>query len=112
MRGLQLTVLLFLLGIVCGIPIDNDLRDRYDFQLDLEFQQEGATPLQFFYTYDRENETLKMAVKVQNLGWVGIGLSPNAFMPDTDVVIGWVDESGRGFLQVSSQCKPEVTVYA
>ena len=45
---------------------------------------------------------LKMAVKVLSLGWVGIGFSRNQFMPDSDVAIGWVDDSGNGFLQVSS----------
>ena len=95
---MQSTVVLLLLGIVCAFAIDDDLQDRYDFQLDLEFQQQGAAAFQFFYT--RDNQMLKMAVKVQSLGWVGIGLSPNQFMPDTDVAIGWVDESGRGILQV------------
>ena len=99
--GVRSTVVLLLFGVVCAFAIDDDLQNRYDFQLDLEFQQEGAAPFQFFYTYDRDNQMLKMAVKVQSLGWVGIGLSPNQFMPDTDVAIGWVDESGRGVLQVS-----------
>ena len=80
----------------------DDLIDRYDIQLNLEFQQQGAETFQFFYTYDRDNQMLKMAMKVLSLGWVGIGFSRNQFMPDSDVAIGWVNGSGNGFLQVST----------
>ena len=96
-----LTFLILSLAVVCAFAI-HDIPDRYDFQLNLEFQQPGAATFKFFYTYDRDNQLLKMAVKVLSLGWVGIGFSRNQFMPDTDVAIGWVDDSGRGFLQVGS----------
>ena len=98
-----LTTLILSLTVVCAFAI-HDITDKYDFQLNLTFQQPGAAPFKFFYTYDRENQMLKMAVKVLSLGWVGIGFSRNQFMPDTDVAIGWVDDSGRGFLQVVKLC--------
>ena len=99
--GIISMVVLLSFGVVCSFGL-HDIPDRYDFQLNLEFQQEGAATFKFFYTYDRDNQMLKMAVKVLSLGWVGIGFSRNQFMPDSDVAIGWVDGSGRGFLQVSS----------
>ena len=84
-----------------SLALHDSISDRYDFQLNLTFpQQPGAAPFKFFYTYDRDNQLLKMAVQVLSLGWVGIGFSSNQAMPDTDVAIGWVDDSGRGFLQV------------
>ena len=98
--GVLSIVILLSLGFVCSSAL-HDIPDRYDFQLNLEFQQEGAATFKFFYTYDRDNQMLKMAVKVLSLGWVGIGFSRNQVMPESDVAIGWVDDSGKGFLQVS-----------
>ena len=101
--GFLSTLFLLSCGAICSFALDDhDLMDRYDIQLNLEFQQQGAATFEFFYTYDRDNQMLKMAVEVQTLGWVGIGFSRNQFMPDSDVAIGWVDGSGNGFLQVSS----------
>ena len=98
--GILTAVVLLSFTVVYSSAL-HDIPDRYNFQLNLTFQQPGATTFKFFYTYDRDNQLLKMAVKVLSLGWVGIGFSRNQFMPDTDVAIGWVDDSGRGFLQVS-----------
>ena len=99
--GFLSTLFLLSCGALCPFAL-HDIPDRYDIQLNLEFEQEGAATFKFFYTYDRDNQMLKMAVKVLSLGWVGIGFSRNQFMPDSDVAIGWVDDSGNGFLQVSS----------
>ena len=96
-----LSALVMLSCMVAYSSALHDIPDRYDFQLNLTFQQPGAATFKFFYTYDRDNQLLKMAVKVLSLGWVGIGFSRNQFMPDSDVAIGWVDDSGKGFLQVS-----------
>ena len=97
---LTVTALLFL-GVLGSYAV-HDIPDRYDFALNLQFDgQPGAATFKFFYTYDRDNQMLRMAVKVLSLGWVGIGFSRNAFMTDTDVAIGWVDSSGAGYLQVS-----------
>ena len=101
--GVLLEAVLFSFLMVCSFALNsNDLQARYDFELNLEFQQPGATPFNFFYTYDSEKQLLKMAVEVLNLGWVGIGFSHNQLMLDSDIAIGWVNESGIGFLQVSS----------
>ena len=46
-------------------------------------------------------ETISFAVHVNTTGWVGFGLSPNGQMPNSDVVIGWVDRSGSVAFQVN-----------
>ena len=51
--------------------------------------------------FDVEAQTIRFAVNVSTTGWVGLGLSPTGGMPNSDVVIGWVDECGQAFLQVS-----------
>ena len=51
--------------------------------------------------FDVEAQTIRFAVNVSTTGWVGLGLSPTGDMPNSDVVIGWVNASGQAFLQVS-----------
>ena len=53
-----------------------------------------------FYTIDEDDKLLSIAIHVQTTGWVGLGLSPTGQMPGSDVVIGWVDNSGASFFQV------------
>ena len=102
--GFQIVVVLLFLQVLGSHAVYN-ISDRYDFVLNLQFDghPEAAT-FQFFYTYDRDNQMIQMAVKVLTLGWVGIGFSRNAMMSDTDVTIGWVNNSGTGYLQVSQEC--------
>ena len=54
-----------------------------------------------FYSFDADLSILRIAVLVQTTGWVGLGISPNGQMPGSDIVIGWVDNNGAPFLQVS-----------
>ena len=51
--------------------------------------------------FDVEAQTIRFAVNVSTTGWVGLGLSPTGGMPNSDVVIGWVNQGGQAFLQVS-----------
>ena len=51
-----------------------------------------------FSTADR---TIAFAVNVSTNGWVGLGISPNGGMVNSDVVIGWVS-NGRAYFHVSS----------
>lgn len=32
-------------------------------------------------------------MRVQTTGWIGFGISPNGQMRNSDVVIGWIDDS-------------------
>ena len=52
------------------------------------------------WNFDRANENISFAVRVKTTGWVGFGISPNGQMPQSDVVIGWVDGSGTAHLNV------------
>ena len=55
-----------------------------------------------YWGFDVEAETIRFAVNVSTSGWVGLGLSPTGGMPNSDVVIGWVNDEGQAFLHVSS----------
>ena len=94
-------VFLYIVGTACSLVEPTAALSRYDFALNLEFDQQNASNFTFFYTYDDSIKTLKMAVKIFSLGWVGIGLSRDQFMPGSDIAIAWVDDSGKGHLQVS-----------
>ena len=48
------------------------------------------------------NASIKFAVHVETTGWVGLGISPDGLMPDSDVIMGFVDDfSNQTFLSVS-----------
>ena len=55
-----------------------------------------------YWGFDVKAETIRFAVNVRTSGWVGLGLSPTGGMPNSDVVIGWVNNEGQAFLHVSN----------
>ena len=74
---------------------------------DLSYYQFSATLSEDYYTlywnFSAETNRTWFAVEVQTTGWVGFGLSPNGQMPQSDVVIGWVDDnnSSQTYFHVS-----------
>lgn len=61
---------------------------------------DGAGDYWLHWSFDMDNGTIAFAVNVSTTGWVGFGLSPNGQMPQSDVVIGWVDSAGNAQFQV------------
>ena len=74
----------------------HDLSAAYRFSATLD--RNGQYEL--YWNYNLTQQTISFAVRVQTTGWVGFGLSPNGQMPGSDVVIGWVDNSGGVQFQV------------
>lgn len=54
-----------------------------------------------YWSFDTELDVIKFAVNVSTTGWVGFGLSPNGQMPQSDVVIGWVEDDDTVKFHVS-----------
>ncbi len=52
------------------------------------------------WRFDDKLENITFKTEVQTLGWVGFGLSPNGGMANSDIVIGWVFDSGQSFFHV------------
>ena len=71
------------------------LSDKYQFSRQLHDRYT------VYWTYDPMAEEVSFAVFVLTTGWIGFGLSPNGQMPGSDVVIGWVDDGGRSYFNVS-----------
>ena len=53
------------------------------------------------WSFNVEEQSIRFAVNVSTTGWVGLGLSPTGGMPNSDIVIGWVNDQGQAFLHVS-----------
>ncbi|XP_062515120.1 DBH-like monooxygenase protein 1 homolog isoform X1 [Corticium candelabrum] len=47
---------------------------------------------------DWSDMSITFLAKVATAGWIGLGFSPTGFMPNSDVVIGWVKD-GQGYLK-------------
>ncbi|XP_062515119.1 DBH-like monooxygenase protein 1 homolog [Corticium candelabrum] len=47
---------------------------------------------------DWSDRSITFSAKVATTGWIGLGFSPTGFMPNSDVVIGWVKD-GQGYLK-------------
>ena len=75
----------------------DELAEQYTYSVQLD----TGGHYTMFYSYDKDLNLLRIAVLVQTTGWVGLGISPNGQMPGSDVVIGWVDNDGTPFLQVT-----------
>ncbi len=76
----------------------HDLSQDYRHSVYLDKNQK----YQLFWNFDIEASTITFAVQVETSGWVGFGISPKGKMPGSDVVIGWVDDNGQTFLNVSA----------
>ena len=92
-------LLLFSVVVLCTASVHGG----HDLSKDYRFQQvlDGEDSYILHWSFDLEASTIAFAVNVSTTGWVGFGLSPNGQMPLSDVVIGWVDDSGQSQFHVS-----------
>ncbi|RDD36647.1 DBH-like monooxygenase protein 1-like protein [Trichoplax sp. H2] len=52
------------------------------------------------WTFDNNKKTMTFTVRVKTTGWIGFGISPyTGKMPGSDIVIMWVDNNGKVYLQ-------------
>ena len=68
----------------------------------------NPSPLYELY-WNVTGNMITFAVRVQTNGWVGFGISPDGLMPDSDVVMGFVDDTtGAVTFTVSIMVKPQL----
>ena len=77
------------------ISTDEDLADRYS-----NFKLLSSPSYELYWDVDEPSGNLSLAVRVNTTGWVGFGVSPNGGMPNSDVVMGWVEDDGTVVFQV------------
>ena len=87
--------LLFVLFSVLAVSLAQDLSQKYRFSAQLDGED-----YVLYWNFSYEEQSIQFAVRVKTTGWIGFGLSPNGQMPQSDVVIGWVDNNGQAMLQV------------
>ena len=105
---LSTVLLVCLLTVVPTALSSHDLNSTYKFQATLH---EDYT---LYWTFDNDAQNITFAVRVRTTGWVGFGLSPNGQMPQSDVVIGWVDGTGGSHFDVSCSmpCIMYITLFS
>ena len=61
---------------------------------------------ELYWTYVPATSEIRFAARVRTTGWVGLGISPNGGMKDSDMAIGWIDGVGTAVLNVrlSAEC--------
>ena len=94
-----LAVLVICCAVGLGAAAPVDLQAKYPFSSVLLDQ--GGQYYALYWNFTRSTESIYFAVNVSTTGWVGFGLSPNGQMPGSDVVIGWVSNTGESFFAVS-----------
>ena len=91
----QIVVTILLLAAIVQLATSaHNLEEKYRFSAILD---DGY---KLHWNFDLEQQTIDFAVNVSTTGWIGFGLSPNGQMPQSDVVIGWVDNDGNTVFNV------------
>ena len=95
LNTLRLSAALWLfIAVIQLVACAHNLEEEYRFSASLD---DGY---KLHWNFDLEQQTIAFAVNVSSTGWVGFGLSPNGQMPQSDVVIGWVDNDGTANFHV------------
>ncbi|CAI8042462.1 DBH-like monooxygenase protein 1 homolog, partial [Geodia barretti] len=84
---------ILLLACALSVGCAHDF-SSYPFKATLNTAENGGL-YELYWNFDNVKETISFAVRVNATGWVGLGLSPNGQMPNSDVVIGWVTDGGE-----------------
>ena len=93
-------VLSSLISLGCGQVLD---LNAYPFSAVLNADASGNARYTLYWNFSASDETITFAVNVSTNGWVGLGISPNGDMTDSDIVIGWVNDMDEVIFHVSSR---------
>jgi len=86
LRNILLCSLLFTSLIFCI---------EYENQIQLEHSE--GNPADYFLYWNIVEDVIQIKITAKTLGWIGFGLSPEGTMVNSDVVIGWISDSGDSF---------------
>ena len=73
-----------------------ELAEKYN-----NFHLLSSPAYELYWSYDSTTTNISVAVRVNTIGWVGFGISPNGGMPSSDVIMGWVTDGGEVHFNVS-----------
>ena len=79
-----------------------DLASKYAYNATLFYDDKTGRSYVLHWRVNEKDKTIYFATNASTTGWVGLGISPDGKMPNSDVVIGWVTNSGQRFFKVAS----------
>ena len=100
------TFCVFLALFSFALAAEDDISSKYSFSAIVSNEIGRGDDYQLYWSVDKEKETISFAVRVRTTGWVGLGISPTGDMVNSDVVIGWVTDSGEAMLHASLRFIP------
>ena len=96
------------MGLLASAHLHEDLAERYS-----NFKLLSSPSYELYWDVDEPSRNLSLAVRVNTTGWVGFGVSPNGGMPNSDVVMGWVEDDGTvAFQVVNFAAHPHLTYFS
>lgn len=95
--------MLFAIFVILALAIASSTCEKTPLEDKYRFSQQLDRNGQYWLYWSFDSETISFGVSVETTGWVGFGLSPNGQMPQSDVVIGWVDAAGEPHFDVSGK---------
>lgn len=96
---MHISLILFPLSL-CLVSTEGGSHLIEDYPFSKELSKSPSYWVYWKVNTERE-KSITFAVNVSTRGWVGFGISKDALMPDSDVVIGWISGSGKPYLHVS-----------
>ena len=96
-----MSILLVFSALFCLAHCNHIDLSAYPFSSVLKADGSRNPLFTLYWNFSTVEQTISFAVRVQTNGWVGLGISPNGGMVNSDVVIGWVNSDGEPFLHVS-----------
>ena len=83
---MQITFFIF----AAFLPIVLCDSDLSSYQFNIELVEDTYW---LYWNFNSKSEVINFAVRVLTTGWIGFGISSNGQMRNSDVVIGWIDDS-------------------
>lgn len=101
MRFILVLYFCFLIKLISNKYVDihyHPLRPTEAYLNSLEADEDEPDVYRIFWKILDDNETIQFEVHCRVRGWVGLGISPNGDMRNSDIAIGWVDDNGKAYL--------------
>ena len=97
--------------LVCLLTVVPTALAAHNLNSTYKFQAKLHDDYTLYWTFDNDAQNITFAVRVRTTGWVGFGVSPNGQMPQSDVVIGWIDGTGNNFDVSSTNSTKSSQIY-
>ncbi|CAF4012623.1 unnamed protein product [Adineta steineri] len=76
--------------------ISSPLRPFTNYDHSAELQ---TNTVELWWTVNNTEETVTFELHVKTVGWIAFGISPGGGMKGADIAVGWVDSSGKVYIQ-------------